>query len=90
MLILDALSSFVNSAAAVKKMRSDDELKHIPILMCISATDRNAILNIAKLGVEGCLIKPFDGKSLVRKVRQLVAKSEHSRLLNSASDGSKS
>lgn len=86
MVIMDGTTAYKNCETTMNKMHTDADLKDIPVLLSISGSDRKTILGVAKLGVQGCLVKPFEPNALVRKVRQMVAKREHSRLLGESAE----
>ena len=50
----------------VKMIRSDSELKHLPILMVTAEALQENIVAAAKAGVNNYIVKPFDAKTLIK------------------------
>lgn len=53
----------------LKSIRKDDEKKDIPFIMVTSNLQKEEIVEAAKAGVNQYIIKPFDGPTLVEKVK---------------------
>ena len=56
----------------VKFIRSDDKLKDIPIIMVTGESDRDRVIEAAKEGVNGYIIKPFKPADLQNKIEQVL------------------
>lgn len=56
-----------------KKVRGDDKLKKIPILMVSSETHKDKIIEAIKEGVSDYIVKPFNAAALQDKVKKVFA-----------------
>jgi two-component system, cell cycle response regulator len=54
------------------KLKADDALKGIPVIMLTAEAGRDNVLRIAKLGVRDYLIKPFKEELIVERVGRAV------------------
>ena len=55
----------------LKAVRSDPELRHIPILMVTAEAKREQIITAAQAGVNGYVIKPFTAAVLKEKIEKI-------------------
>lgn len=55
----------------LQAIRKDPQFKAIPFLMVISETDKEKIVQAAKSGVSGVIVKPFTGQALQEKLSKL-------------------
>lgn len=55
----------------LKAMRADNALKNIPVLMVTAEAKRDQIVAAAQAGVNGYIIKPFNGKQLEEKMDKI-------------------
>jgi two-component system chemotaxis response regulator CheY len=58
----------------VKKVRSDDELKDIPILMITAESEKEKVVAAIQAGVNNYIVKPFTGEVLKEKMDKIFAK----------------
>ena len=68
---IEATSETIESLAAVK---SDDTLKHIPVLMVTAEARKEDIVRAAKDGAAGYIVKPFTKATLEEKVQKIMQK----------------
>ncbi|WP_198034284.1 chemotaxis response regulator CheY [Acidihalobacter ferrooxydans] len=52
----------------LREIRSDPQLKSIPVLMVTAEAKRDNILEAAKAGVNGYIVKPFTAETLKEKL----------------------
>ncbi|MDA9556841.1 chemotaxis response regulator CheY [Vibrio sp.] len=52
----------------LKKIRADDELKHLPVLMITAEAKKEQIIEAAQAGVNGYIVKPFTAATLKEKL----------------------
>ncbi len=52
----------------LRAIRSDPQLKHIPVLMVTAEAKRENILEAAQAGVNGYIVKPFTADTLKEKL----------------------
>ena len=55
----------------LKAIRADEKLKHIPVLMVTAEAKREQIVLAAQAGVNGYIIKPFNGATLKEKLDKI-------------------
>lgn len=55
----------------LKAIRADDKLKHLPVLMVTAEAQREQIIEAAKAGVSGYIVKPFTGVTLKEKLDKI-------------------
>lgn len=71
--VLDLEMPEVNGFELGERIRASDELKHIPIIILTSHSDRETVMKALELGVQGFVVKPFEPEALSEKVRQVIA-----------------
>lgn len=57
-------------------IRSDAELKHLPVLMVTAEAKKENIIAAAKAGASGYIVKPFTGTTLNEKLSKIFEKLE--------------
>ena len=55
----------------LKNIRSDAELKHLPVLMITAEAKREQIIEAAQAGVNGYIVKPFTAATLKEKLDKI-------------------
>ncbi|GLP94956.1 chemotaxis response regulator CheY [Paraferrimonas sedimenticola] len=55
----------------LKAIRSDDSLKHLPVLMVTAEAKRDQIITAAQAGVNGYIVKPFTAATLSTKLDKI-------------------
>jgi len=55
----------------LKKIRSDERLKDIPVLMVTAEAKRDQIVAAAQAGVNGYVVKPFTAAALKEKIEKI-------------------
>jgi len=55
----------------LKAIRSDDSLKHLPVLMVTAEAKREQIIEAAQAGVNGYIVKPFTAATLKLKLEKV-------------------
>ncbi len=58
----------------VKKVRSDDELKDLPILMVTAEAEKDKVVTAIQAGVNNYIVKPFTGDVLKEKMDKILEK----------------
>ena len=61
---------------ALKKIKSDSKLNHIPVIMVTSKTEKAGIIEAIKAGADGYIIKPFHVDVVEEKINQVMAKKQ--------------
>ena len=60
----------------LKAMRSDDNMKHLPVLMVTAEAKREQIVEAAQAGVNGYVVKPFTADALKEKIDRIFERAE--------------
>ncbi len=58
----------------LKKVRSDPELKDIPILMVTAEAEKDKVVTAIQAGVNNYIVKPFTGEVLKEKMDKVLEK----------------
>jgi two-component system cell cycle response regulator len=56
----------------LSKLKSNSELKNIPVIMLTAEAGRENVVKIAKMGVRDYLVKPFREEALVERVGRVI------------------
>ena len=60
----------------LKKIRADDALKHLPVLMITAEAKKENIIAAAQAGASGYIVKPFTAATLNEKLSKIFEKLE--------------
>lgn len=71
-IILDITMPIMDGYETLTKLKSDPELKGIPVIMLTAEAGKDNVLKIAKLGVRDYLIKPFKEELVVERVGRVI------------------
>lgn len=85
LVISDVVMGEMNGVAFCKHIKSDPELKHIPVILLTGGTSEEVKLKGAEVGADDYITKPFDNDYLLARISGILARrdSEQSYLLNS-------
>jgi len=72
LIVLDYTMPLMDGAEMLSRLRSDPELKSIPVLMLTAEAGRENILKIAKMGVRDYLVKPFKEDLLIERIGRII------------------
>ena len=72
LIILDITMPIMDGYETLTKLKSDPELKSIPVIMLTAEAGRETVLKIAKLGVRDYLVKPFKEDLVVERVGRVI------------------
>ena len=64
----------MNGFELLKAIKSDDSLKHIPVLMVTAEARKEDIVLAAQTGASGYIVKPFTKATLEEKVQKILQK----------------
>lgn len=68
LILLDYTMPIMDGFEMLNKMKSDPDLKKIPVIMLTAEAGKETVMKIAKLGVRDYLIKPFKEELVVDRV----------------------
>ncbi len=71
LIILDVYLPVINGDDVAKRLKEDDRLKHIPIIL-ISATTKSLAERAKDSGACGYLTKPFEPEELVGMTKKIL------------------
>ena len=74
LIITDLYMPKMDGLELVKKIKSMEAYKNIPILLLTTETQQNKKLEAKKAGVTGWVIKPFVPEKLIRAIKKLLSK----------------
>ena len=63
----------MNGIEFVKAIRSNEQLKQLPVLMITTVAERENIMIALAAGVTNYIVKPFDAETLKKKLEQVLA-----------------
>ena len=61
----------MNGFQLLTEIKSDDKLKHLPVLMVTAEAKRDQIIEAAQAGVNGYVVKPFTAQVLKEKIEKI-------------------
>ncbi len=73
LIILDVTMPVMDGVTMLTKLKADEALKAIPVIMLTAESGRENVLQIAKLGVRDYLVKPFKEDQLIEKAGRVVS-----------------
>jgi two-component system sensor histidine kinase/response regulator len=76
LILLDINMPGMDGFDVCRKIRSNPDLKNVPVIFLSSDTERESILNGFELGAQDYLTKPFDSRELLVRVRTHLALKE--------------
>ena len=72
LIVLDITMPVMNGAEMLQKLKQEDDLKAIPVIMLTAESGKENVMKIVKLGVQDYMVKPFKGEQLIERVKKLV------------------
>lgn len=72
LVILDLTMPIMDGVEMLSKLKSNPDLKAIPVIMLTAEAGRENVLKIAKMGVRDYLVKPFREDVLIERVGRVI------------------
>lgn len=72
LILLDITMPVMDGVEMLTRLKGDDNVKQIPVIMLTAEGGRDNVLKIAKLGIRDYIVKPFKEEVLVEKVGRVV------------------
>jgi len=72
LIVLDVTMPIMDGVTMLTKLKEDETLKGIPVIMLTAESGRENVLHIAKLGVRDYLVKPFKEDQLIEKAGRVI------------------
>ena len=70
--VLDAMMPIIDGFEVLRRVREDDSLKDIPILMLTARKQERDVVSALELGASDYLVKPFSPEELVARLARLL------------------
>lgn len=71
-ILLDVTMPVMDGVEMLTKLKSDPNLKAVPVVMLTAEGGKDNVLKIAKIGVRDYIVKPFKEDVLVQKVGRII------------------
>ncbi|MFN0016097.1 MAG: response regulator [Saprospiraceae bacterium] len=71
-ILSDVMMPVMDGIQMIERIKEQDALRHIPIIMLTARTDIKVKLKVLRLGVDDYLIKPFDEDELLARMDNLL------------------
>ena len=72
LIILDITMPVMNGIEMLEKLKSEPELKDIPVIMLTAESGKDNVMQIVKMGVKDYMVKPFKGEDLIGRVEKII------------------
>ncbi len=73
LILLDIEMPGMNGIETAEKLRTAEETKNIPIIFLTASPDEESMAAAERLGVLGCVKKPFLPPELLAKIKEVLA-----------------
>jgi two-component system cell cycle response regulator len=72
LILLDITMPVMDGVEMLTRLKGDDAIKQIPVIMLTAEGGRDNVLKIAKLGIRDYIVKPFKEDVLIEKVGRVI------------------
>ena len=72
LIISDIMIPYMDGIQILKKIKTDDELKDIPVIMLTSKAQENDVIKGLELGAQDYMTKPFSPSELILRVNKAL------------------
>jgi len=72
LIVLDLTMPVMTGVEMLEKLKADQTLKTIPVIMLTAESGRENVLRIVKLGVNDYIVKPFKGEQLIQRAEKIL------------------
>jgi len=76
LVILDLMLPSIDGLEIAKRIRKDDDLNHIPIIMLTAKSEESDVILGLELGADDYITKPFSPKVLISRIKAVLRRSE--------------
>ncbi|MBI4577205.1 MAG: HDOD domain-containing protein [Planctomycetes bacterium] len=73
LLVLDVMMPMLDGLQVLEQLRQEERFRGLPVILCTAVRDKERVVQAARLGVSGYIVKPFDRKTILAKVAQALA-----------------
>ena len=81
-ILLDVMMPGITGYEVCKRIREDDKLAEIPIIILTALDDRNSMLKALEAGADDFISKPFDRHELRARLVGIMRLNRYQKLLN--------
>jgi DNA-binding response OmpR family regulator len=72
LIILDITMPVMTGIEMLIKMKEQEDLKDIPVIMLTAESGKDNVMQIVKMGVKDYVVKPFKGEQLIARVQNVL------------------
>ena len=72
LVLLDVRMPIMDGYEVCKRVRANKKLKHIPIILFTASDPTLVITKVTEVGANDYIIKPFDPKELLEKIKKFI------------------
>lgn len=72
LIILDITMPVMNGIEMLDRLKSEAELKDIPVIMLTAESGKDNVMKIVQMGVKDYMVKPFKGEELIERVVKIL------------------
>lgn len=72
LIILDITMPVMNGIEMLTRIKKDDGLKEIPVIMLSAESGKDHVMQIVKMGVNDYIVKPFKGHQLIERAERVL------------------
>lgn len=72
LIVLDITMPVMNGIEMLKRLKSEPDLKEIPVIMLTAESGKENVMQIVKMGVKDYMVKPFKGDQLIERIEKIV------------------
>ncbi len=72
LIVLDITMPVMNGIEMLEKIKSEADLKTIPVIMLTAESGKDNVMQIVKMGVKDYMVKPFKGEELIGRVQKIM------------------
>lgn len=72
LVLLDIMMPVMNGYQVLKKMKEDDEIKNIPVIMLTAKGQERDVVTGIEMGAEDYIVKPFRPAELTARIKKIL------------------
>lgn len=72
LIILDITMPVMDGVEMLDRLKNEDELKKIPVIMLTAEGGREHVTKVVRMGVQDYIVKPFKQDELLERTRKVV------------------
>ena len=72
LIVLDITMPVMTGVEMLQRLKEQDDLKDIPVIMLTAESGKDNVMNIVKMGVRDYMVKPFKGEQLIERVSTIL------------------